>query len=121
MVVRILIADDHKGVRICLRRLLSSHPGWDVCGEAIDGREAIRQAQRLSPDVVLLDIAMPNVNGLEAAHRIHQVCPHAELLILSQHDPQLALPEALKTGARGCISKASVARELFEAIEAVTR
>src|SRR5215469_7051608 len=117
--VRILIADDHELVRQGLRSLLASRPSWEVCGEASDGREAIEKAAQLKPDIVLLDVSMPRLSGLEAAAIIRQQSPAPEILIVSQHDPGEMLPSALKAGARGFVSKSEVADNLLSTIESI--
>jgi DNA-binding NarL/FixJ family response regulator len=120
-VVRILIADDHELFRRGLRSLLTSHPGWEVCAEAADGREAVEKTRRFKPDVAILDVNMPNLNGLEATRQIHEEFPQTQVLVVSQHAPQQVLSLALRAGARGFISKEDLARELLGAIDAVTR
>src|SRR5215467_2061820 len=99
--LRILIADDHEVARRGIRALLESHQGWEVCGEAKDGREAIELAHKMKPDLVLLDIGMPNLNGLEAARQILAVYPEAAILILTMHDTDQVVREVLRAGARG--------------------
>jgi PAS domain S-box-containing protein len=117
--VRILIADDHELVRQGLRSLLASRPSWEVCGEAADGREAIEKAAQLKPDIVLLDVSMPRLNGLEAARIIRRESPGSEILIVSQHTPAEMLPSALKVGARGFVSKSELACNLLSTIESI--
>jgi DNA-binding NarL/FixJ family response regulator len=117
--VRILIADDHELVRRGLRSLLGSRPGWEICGEARDGVEAIEMAKRLRPDLILLDITMPRLNGLEAARVIHREVPRTQILILSQHDKDDMSANAFEAGARGYVSKSDVAHKLFSSMEAV--
>ena len=117
--IRILIADDHELVRRGLRALLAARPTWEVCGEAADGREAIEKAAQLKPDIVLLDVSMPRVNGLEAARIIRRESPGSEILIVSQHTPAEMLPSALKVGARAFVSKSELACNLLSTIESI--
>jgi signal transduction histidine kinase/CheY-like chemotaxis protein len=117
--VRILIADDHEGVRQGLRALLASRPAWEVCGEAADGVEAIEKAAELQPDIVVLDVSMPRLSGLDAAALIRRESPTSEIVIVSQHDPAEMLPSALKAGARGFVSKSDIASNLLSTIESI--
>lgn len=119
--MRILIADDHELVRRGLRSLLASRSGWKVCGEARDGLEAVAKAKQLHPDVVLLDITMPELNGLDAARQIRKDDPQMEIVILSQHDPREMSARALEAGAREYVSKSDVASGLLVALEAIER
>jgi DNA-binding NarL/FixJ family response regulator len=116
---RILIADDHEVVRRGIRALIESHPGWEVCGEAQDGREALERAREVRPDLVLLDVGMPNLNGLEAARQILGSCTATHILILTMHySPQL-VREIFAVGARGFLLKSDAGRDLVAAVEAV--
>ncbi|HYX73841.1 MAG TPA: response regulator [Steroidobacteraceae bacterium] len=117
--VRILIADDHELLRETLRTLLASQPAWEVCGEAADGVEAIEKAAQLRPDIVLLDVSMPRLSGLEAAAAIRRESPGSEIVIVSQHDPAEMLPSALKAGARGFVSKSDIGSNLLSTIESI--
>jgi signal transduction histidine kinase/DNA-binding NarL/FixJ family response regulator len=119
--VRILIADDHELVRQGLRALLASRPSWEVCGEAVDGVEAIEKAAQLQPDIVLLDVSMPRLNGLEAAPLIRRESPASEIVIVSQHDEAEMLPSALKAGARGFVSKSDIGSNLLSTIDSIVR
>src|SRR6266566_843598 len=121
MNMRILIADDHELVRRGLRSLLASRTGWNVCGEAKDGLEAVEKAKQLHPDVVLLDITMPEMNGLDAARLIRKDDPTMEIVILSQHDPHEMSSRAIEAGARDYISKSDVASGLLVALDAIER
>lgn len=118
-VLRILIADDHEVARKGIRSLLESHSGWEVCAEAKDGREAVECASRLKPDVLLLDIGMPNLNGLDAARQILAVTPEARILILTIHDSEQVVREVLAAGARGFLLKSDAGRDLVAAVEAL--
>ena len=117
--LRILIADDHEVARRGVRALLESHAGWEVCAEAGDGRDAVEQALITKPDVVLLDIGMPNLNGLEAARQISAALPDAGILILTMHDTDNMVREVLRAGARGFLLKSDAGRDLIAAVEAV--
>ena len=121
MVIRILLVDDHPVVRHGLRALLGLQPDWEVIDEAEDGSEAVDKVQRLNPDVVLLDISMPKMGGLEACRLIREMAPQCEILILTQHDSPQMLREALDAGARGYVMKSHAARDLLDAVEAVSQ
>jgi len=118
---RILIADDHEVVRKGLVALLQQQPDWQVCGEAADGREAVDKAQQLKPDVVILDIGMPSLNGLEATRQILKTNPNARILILTLHDSDQVVRDVLNAGARGFLLKSDAARDLVAAVEALRR
>ena len=116
-----MIADDHEVVRRGLRSLLSSQSEIQVCGEAVDGLDAIAKAKELRPDVVVLDISMPRLNGLQAAHVIRREVPESEILILSQHDPSQMRQTALAAGARAYVAKSDVSRDLLAAVHALSK
>lgn len=118
---RILIADDHEIVRRGIRVLVEGHVDWEVCGEAIDGREAVAKAVELRPDIVLLDVSMPNLNGLDAARQILGANPRTRVLILTMHESEQIVREVLEVGARGFLLKTDAARDLVAAIEALQR
>ena len=118
---RILIADDHEIVRHGIRALIESHPGWEVCAEAVDGREAVEKTVELRPDLALIDVSMPNLNGLDAARLILQALPHTCVLILTMHESEQIVREVLEVGARGFLLKSDAARDLVSAIQALQR
>ena len=115
--MRILIADDHHMVRRGVGDLLSKEAGWEICGEATDAAQAIQKASELNPDLVLLDISMPDGSGLEAARRIRQEIPHVRILMMSHHDATQFVQSALESGADGCIDKARLALDLVATIK----
>jgi DNA-binding NarL/FixJ family response regulator len=114
--MRVLIVDDHEVVRQGVRSLLLNQPDCDVCGEAVDGQDAIEKAQQLEPDVIIMDVSMPNLNGLEATRRVRDILPRCEVLILSQHESPEMVRQAFNAGARGYVVKSSVARDLLVAL-----
>jgi DNA-binding NarL/FixJ family response regulator len=115
--LRILIADDHDLMRRGLKSLLESHPGWSICAEAHTGREAVAKAEELRPDIVILDITMPELNGVEAARRILKASPNTEVLVLSVHYSDQLIRDILEAGVRGYIVKSDSDRDLVIAIE----
>jgi len=115
--MRILIADDHEFVRQGVRTLLLSRRGWTICGEAVDGRDAIEKAKQLKPDVVVMDVSMPNLNGLEATREVRRILPKTAVLVLSQHNSPGMMKEALKAGAQGYVVKSSASENLIAALE----
>jgi DNA-binding NarL/FixJ family response regulator len=117
--VRILIVDDHEIVRTGMRSLIETKPGLAVCGEASNGREAVNQAAALKPDMVILDLAMPDLNGLEAARQILAAAPRTLLLVLSTHHDEDLVREVIAAGARGYVLKSDAARDLTAAIESL--
>jgi DNA-binding NarL/FixJ family response regulator len=121
MPLRILVADDHHVVRTGLRALLESKSGWRVCAEAANGREAVEKASALKPDVAVLDIGMPLLNGVEATRQIHKLSPQTEVLILTMHDSDVLVQEVLEAGARGYILKDDADRNLLAAVDALRR
>ncbi len=126
MAIRILLVDDHPNVRQGLRTLLEGRSGWAVVGEASDGIEALDKVDKLQPDVVVLDVTMPRMNGLEACRLIQQKqkkqeTSELEVLFVTQHDSPQMMREALDAGARGYVVKSNAARDLLEAVEAVSQ
>jgi len=119
--LRILVADDHQLFRDGVRVLLQSRAGWEVCGEASTGCEAVAQAKELLPDIVILDISMPDLNGVDAARRIRIASKNTEILILSMHYSDQLIREIVDAGAKGYILKTDSDRDLLIAIEALAR
>ena len=119
MKVRILLTDDHEIVRRGLCALLQRHEGWEICGEATDGREAVEKAKLLKPDVIIVDIGMPNLNGLDATRRLLQYDANFKIIVLTVTDADQVIREALDAGARGFVLKSDAARDLVTAIEAL--
>jgi two-component system response regulator NreC len=117
--IRILLADDHTLMRAGLRSLLEAEPDMRVIGEAEDGRAACKLAREACPDVVLMDIAMPLLNGLEASRQIHHDCPQVKILVLTMHEDEEYIRQALAAGAMGYLLKDAAADELIQAIRSV--
>lgn len=117
--LRILVADDHEIVRRGLVSLIKSKPNWDVCGEAIDGRQAVEKAAELKPDIVILDIGMPSLNGFEATRQIVHNNPRTKVLVLTVTEADEVARAVLDAGARGFIFKSDAARDLVTAVEAL--
>jgi len=117
--IRILIADDHEVVRKGIRTLLETHSEWEICGEASTGKDAIAKAAQLKPDVVLLDITMPEASGLEAIPEILKAQPQAKIIVLTMHDSGQMASRVLAAGASGLVLKSDAARDLILALEAI--
>lgn len=115
----ILIADDHEVFRRGVHGVLEEQPGWQVVGEASNGRQALEMARALQPDIVVLDISMPELNGLEATRQILQVSPGSEILILTLHESEQLAEQLLKAGARAYILKSDAAQDLVAAVRAL--
>lgn len=119
--LRIMIADDHELVRKGLRSVLDGQPGWTICGEAVNGRDAVEKAKQLKPDVMIMDVTMPELNGLEATRQILKDRPKTEVLILTVHESEQLVGEVLAAGARGYILKGDTTRLLVSAIESIAQ
>jgi DNA-binding NarL/FixJ family response regulator len=119
--LRLLVADDHDVVRKGLCALLQEQPGWEIAGEASDGRDAVEKAKKLKPDVTVLDISMPHLNGLEAARQILKDVSTTKILILTMHDSDTLIREVLNAGARGYVLKTDAGVDLVNAVDALRR
>jgi DNA-binding NarL/FixJ family response regulator len=117
--LRILIADDHDLMRRGVKTLLETRPGWRVCGEANTGRDAVAKSEELRPDIVILDLSMPDLNGLEAARRIRKSLAYTEILILSMHYTDQLVRDIVESGIRGYVVKSDSDRDLITAVEAL--
>ena len=117
MSLRILVVDDHAVVRRGVRSLLESHEGWEVCGEATTGRDAVEQSRRLRPDVVVMDLSLPELNGLDATRHILKDAPETEVLVLTMHQSEELARDVLQAGARGYVLKSDADENLIAAVE----
>ncbi len=117
--MRILLADDNEWVRRGVKSILAPMTQLEVCGEAKDGEEAIRIAAKLFPDLILLDVSMPGLNGLDAARLLREKVPTAKILIMSQHDPEVLLARALDAGAHACVDKGRLSTKLLPTIASI--
>jgi DNA-binding NarL/FixJ family response regulator len=118
--LRILVADDHELVRRGIRGLLRARRGWTVVGEAVNGREAVEKANRLKPDVAILDISMPDLDGLQATRRIREVVPSTKVVVLTMHDSDQMVRRVLDAGALGYVLKSDLATQLVKAVKDVS-
>ena len=119
--IRILLADDHSLVRHGFRMILSAQPDMEIAGEAGNGNEAVELAQKLKPDVIVMDVAMPELNGIEATRRIIELSPRTRVLALSMHKDAVYVREILRAGARGYLLKDSADADLLAAVRAVAK
>jgi DNA-binding NarL/FixJ family response regulator len=119
MSLRILLVDDHAVVRRGVRSLLESHEGWEVCGEATTGRDAVEQSRRLRPDVVVMDLSLPELNGLDATRQILKQPPDTEVLMLTMHHSEELARDVLLAGARGYVLKSDADENLLTAVESL--
>jgi DNA-binding NarL/FixJ family response regulator len=119
MSLRILVVDDHAVVRRGVRSLLESHEGWEVCGEATTGRDAVEQTRRLRPDVVVMDLSLPELNGLDATRQILKDAPETEVLVLTMHHSEELARDVLQAGARGFVLKSDADENLITAVDSL--
>jgi len=117
--LRILLADDHELVRQGLRTLIEHQSGWQVCGEATTGREAVTKAGELKPDIVVMDFTMPELNGMEATRQIRAALPRTQVLLLTMHESEELVRDVLAAGARGYVLKSDAGRALVDALTAL--
>ena len=116
---RILIVDDHEPVRRSIQTLLGSRKEWCVCGEAADGVQAVEEAKSLRPDLVIMDVSMPNMNGLDAARIILREVGESRVLIISQNDPEIVRRQAVDAHAHGFLEKSNIQRDLIAVVECI--
>src|SRR6476659_301852 len=119
MSLRILLVDDHAVVRRGVRSLLESQEGWEVCGEATNGRDAVEQSRRLRPDVVAMDLSLPGLNGVEATRQILKDAPETEILVLTMHHSEQLARDVLQAGARGYVLKSDADQNLIAAVDSL--
>lgn len=119
--LRILLADDHEIVRQGLRTLLEKHGGWEVCGEASNGREAVELAEKLCPDIVITDMSMPELNGLEVIRQVKRLLPETEVLVFTGTDSEQMIRHAFQSGARGFLLKSEMGKQLIAAVESLAQ
>ncbi|HEX4538037.1 MAG TPA: response regulator transcription factor [Candidatus Acidoferrum sp.] len=116
---RVLIVDDHAVIRRGVQGILSTYPEWDLCGEADNGQDAIRLAGELTPEVIIMDVSMPGMNGLEATRIIHDLLPETKVLLLTLHSSSEFVRSAFRAGARGYVLKSDAENELVRALNVV--
>jgi DNA-binding NarL/FixJ family response regulator len=116
---RILIVDDHAAIRRSVCALISSHDSWVVCGQASDGLQAVEQAKLLRPDLIIMDVSMPNMNGIDATRIIRAEVSESHILVISQNDPAIVRRQTLEADAHGFLMKADLFRDLLPAIERI--
>ncbi len=119
MALRILVVDDHAVVRRGIRSILERHEGWEVCGEATNGRDAVEQSGRLRPDVVVMDLSLPELNGLDATRQILKEAPGTEVLVLTIHQSEALARDVLQAGARGYLLKSDADENLMAAVDSL--
>ena len=120
-VLKILVADDHEAVRLLIRKVLSTRPEWKVCAEAVDGLEAVEISKKECPDLAILDIQMPRLNGIQAAKQILQYCPNTIILSESMHDASLFAGVLKESGVKGFVYKPRLETDLVPTVEAVLK
>src|SRR5262249_3180720 len=119
--LRILLADDHEVVRCAIRSLIEAHAEWEVCAEANDGAQAVQRTIELQPDVLIIDMSMPRLNGLQATCRILRQVPSQRVLLLTMYESETVFRDALQVGVRGVVLKSDVSLDLARAVEALVQ
>ena len=119
--LRILVVDDHEAVRKGVCSILSSHAGLEVCGEAVDGNDAVAKASSLRPDVIVMDISMPHMDGLSASRQILKNHPEIAVIVLSMHDSRQSVETARQAGAKGYVTKSQAASALLDGVIAIAK
>ena len=119
--LRILVADDNERIRNGVCSVLEAHSGWVVCGRAVDGADAVQKAMELRPDVILVDVSMPGLNGFEVAQSIYRQIPDTEILIVAEHDAGTLKYLPSQPGVRGYVVKSRIANDLIPAVEAASQ
>jgi DNA-binding NarL/FixJ family response regulator len=119
--VRIMLVDDHEIVRQCIRCLIEAVPEWTVCGEAADGEAALQLAEQERPDVVILDLSLPKIGGLDVLVELKRILPDVEVLVLTMHDSERTIAQMLRAGCRGYLLKTETGEKLIEALAKVSR
>ena len=117
--LRLVVADDHPLVRHGVRTLLQAHKGWSVVGEAVDGNDAVLKIQNFRPDIAIVDVTMPGLDGLEVTRRLHETAPDVKVLILTMHESDQLVRRLLDAGSRGCVLKSDLAASLIKAVKVV--
>jgi len=118
---RVLVVDDHAVIRRGVQQILRAFPEWELCGEADSGQEAVRLAEALKPDIIIMDVSMPGLNGLEASRVIHGILPNIKILLLTLHSSPELVRTAFRVGVRGYVLKSDAEQELVRALNAIAR
>jgi RNA polymerase sigma factor (sigma-70 family) len=119
--MRVMLVDDHLVVRKGVRSLIEAVPGWTICAEAGDGHEAVKAAEEVRPDIIVLDVSMPNVSGIDVITQLRKLLPNVEILVLTMHDSDRIVAQALRAGARGYLLKSESGEKFVEALTALSR
>jgi len=118
-ILRILVVDDNQMIRDGITTLLSAEPNWEVCGEAENGSEALQKTRQLHPDLILLDVSMPGINGLAVTRLLRHDFPRIKILVMSNHDLVQLLPSVVEAGGDGCVDKTRLVTGLLDSIKTI--